>query len=163
SLPTWLDALILQMLAKDPAKRPQTMEAVVGALGQPPGRGRTAIHPTRPPEVPTLKKTPSTFNQLTGEVATGAARRPRRRRAWGVARGVVGAALGAAVVSSSREQSQPPAAALVTPPPAPPPARVVTVPVPAPAPVAARPPAPAPAPAPVAVSLAVAPIPIAPA
>jgi eukaryotic-like serine/threonine-protein kinase len=162
AVPDWLDAIILQSLAKDPAQRFQTMEALATALG---ARPRHSGAGPMPRVVQVQVRPPTTLGKSVGELGLPMAPTtvdggpPRRSRKPLLAIG--GAALlVAAVVTSvalTRRGEAPPAPipAAVEPPAAPPavvpaPAPVVAAPEPAPAPTPDAGVAAAPEPAPVA-------------
>ncbi|HJZ86202.1 MAG TPA: serine/threonine-protein kinase, partial [Polyangia bacterium] len=143
SVPPRLEALILRMLAKEPAGRPQSMEEVDAQLE---GRataialGATAAEAIPPTAVGARPQPVTTLSGAAGEAQARSTVRARRAAPLALAGLLVLVAGGAAYVLGTRKSQPPPLAAPVAAPlPAP-------VPAPAPAPAAAAVPDTAPVP-----------------
>ncbi|HKA91651.1 MAG TPA: serine/threonine-protein kinase [Haliangiales bacterium] len=153
-IPTWLDDVILRMLAKRPDDRPQSMDEVAALLGQRPPALALAAATQAAPASPAI----TTHGRTAGEVSTAnVGRRPRRSL---TARVLVAATALAGVAGlawmlwrghgepTPPPASGPPVEAVAAAPPAPAPKKPDPAPAPAPVPVPAPVPAPAPDPVP---------------
>jgi serine/threonine-protein kinase len=107
-VPAALDAAVMQALAKDPAKRPQTARAFAESLTRAVGRGLTRPESFRPSN----RSTPPSLNRLPTPSLTLRAERPRWRLG-AIAAAVAVLAVGGVVVAAKRRGAvaRPPVAA----------------------------------------------------